>query len=83
MKLSTKVGRYIEGLVIGQARHAGGRVRLLGWERRFLSGAFGQDGDAALTMGRGKMTFVAAIACAAVDVGGPIPRCRTCRTWRP
>ena len=46
----------------------------LGWQRRFLAGAFGQPGDAALSMGRGggKTTFTAAIGCAAVDVGGPL-----------
>ena len=74
MRLSAQVGRYIGGLVVGQGRHAGQPLRLLGWQRRFLAGAFGQDGDAALSMGRGngKTTFTAAIACAAVDVGGPL-----------
>ena len=74
MRLSAQVGRYIGGLVVGQGRHAGQALRLLGWQRRFLAGAFGQDGDAALSMGRGngKTTFTAAIACAAVDVGGPL-----------
>ena len=74
MRLSVQVGKYIEGLEVGQGRHAGEGVRLLGWERRFLAGAFGQDGDAALSMGRGngKTTFTAAIACAAVDVDGPL-----------
>ena len=66
--------RYLEGLRIGQGRRAGERFELLSWQRRFLRGAFGQDGDAALTMGRGggKTTFVAAVACGAVDVGGPL-----------
>ena len=74
MRLSTRIGRYLSGLTVGQGRHAGERVRLLGWQRRFLSGAFGQDGDAALSMGRGggKTTFAAGIACAAVDVDGPL-----------
>ena len=66
--------RYIQGLTIGQGRHAGQPFKLLGWQRRFLSGAFRQPDDAALSMGRGggKSTFTAAIACAAVDVGGPL-----------
>ena len=66
--------RYIGGLVIGQGRHAGERFKLLGWQRRFLSGAFGQDDDAALSLGRGggKTTLVAAIACATIDVDGPL-----------
>ena len=74
MRLSVQIGHYIEGLEVGQGRHAGERVRLLGWQRRFLAGAFRQPGDAALSMGRGngKTTFTAAIACAAVDVDGPL-----------
>lgn len=72
--LSQAIVDYISGLTIGQGRHAGQAMRLLGWQRRFLAGAFGQPGDAALTMGRGngKTTFVAGIACAAVDVDGPL-----------
>ena len=65
--------RYIEGLVIPQGRFAGQPFRLFPWQRRFLKGAF-QPGiaDAALSVGRGggKTTFVAALACAAVD--GPL-----------
>ena len=74
MRLSRQVGRYIESLKVGQGRHAGQPVRLLGWQRRFLAGAFGQPGDSALSMGRGngKTTFTAAIACAAVDFDGPL-----------
>ena len=47
---------------------------LLPWQRKFLSGAFGQPYDAALSMGRGngKTTFAAALACATVDVDGPL-----------
>ena len=69
-----EIADCIQGLTIGQGRHAGERFKLLGWQRRFLSGAFGQPGDAALSMacGGGKSTFTAAIACAAVDVDGPL-----------
>ena len=72
-KLKT-IADYIEGLVIGQGRYAGESFKLLPWQRRFLSGAFGQPDDAALSMGRGngKTTFAAGIACATVDVGGPL-----------
>ena len=69
-----RIADYIEGLVIGQGRYAGESFKLLPWQTRFLRGAFGQPGDAALSMGRGngKTTFAAGIACAAVDVGGPL-----------
>ena len=58
-----EIADCIQGLTIGQGRHAGERFKLLGWQRRFLSGAFGQPGDAALSMacGGGKSTFTAAI----------------------
>ena len=47
---------------------------LLHWERRFLRGAFGQPGDAALTVARGagKSALVAAVASAVVDPTGPL-----------
>ena len=63
---------YIEGLVLGQGRYAGQLFELHGWQRRFLKGAFGQPGDAALTVARGsgKTTFAAAVASATVN--GPL-----------
>ena len=74
MALAIRVAEYVGGLTIGQGRHAGQRFTLLAWERKFLRGAFGQPGDAILTLGRGagKSTLVAAIAAAAVDVDGPL-----------
>ena len=74
MTLVEPIADYIGGLIIGQGRHAGELFKLLGWQRRFLRGAFGQPHDAALSMGRGggKSTFTAAVACATVDVGGPL-----------
>ncbi len=65
---------YIESLALGQGRYAGESFTLLPWERRFVRGAFGQPKDAAISLGRGggKTTLIAAIACAAVDVGGPL-----------
>ena len=75
MNQAKGIGDYIRArLTIGQGRHAGSGFDLLPWQRRFLRGAFGQPGDAALSMGRGggKSTFTAAIASAAVDVDGPL-----------
>ena len=74
MSLGVSVADYVGSLTIGQGRYAGEPFRLLGWQRRFLSGAFRGPGDAALSMGRGggKSTFCAAIAAAAVDVDGPL-----------
>ena len=44
------------------------------WEKRFLVGAFGQPGNAALSIGRGngKSGFVAALAAAVVCPGAPL-----------
>ena len=74
VSLARAIASYIESLTLGQGRHAGERFTLLGWQRQFLFGAFGRPGDAAMSMGRGggKSTFTAAIACAAVDVDGPL-----------
>ena len=68
------LSRYIEGLTVGQGRYAGQKVRLFPWEKRFLAGTFAQGDDALLTLGRGngKTTLTSAIACATVDVGGPL-----------
>lgn len=65
---------YVGGLTLGQGRYAGQPFPLLGWQRRFLLGAFREPGDAALSLGRGggKSTLVAAVGAAAVDVGGPL-----------
>ena len=63
---------YMEGLIIGQGREAGEKLKLYPWQKRFLRGAFSQPDDAALTLARGggKTTFVAGIACATLD--GPL-----------
>ena len=74
MNLAAQVGAYIRALKVGQGRRAGHSFELIPWQRKFLRGAFGQSGDAALSMGRGngKTTFFAAIAAGAVDAGGPL-----------
>ena len=74
MRLSDRVARYIEGLELSQGRYAGQPSKLATWERRFLRGAFGATGDSALSLARGggKTTFLAAVACACIDVDGPL-----------
>ena len=74
MRLSDRVARYIEGLELSQGRYAGQPFKLATWERRFLRGAFGATGDSALSLARGggKTTFLAAVACACIDVDGPL-----------
>ena len=63
---------YISSLTVTQGRYMGEKLALQPWQKRFLRGAFGQDGDAALTVGRGagKTTLIAAVASAALD--GPL-----------
>ena len=36
------IADYIQGLTIGQGRYVGQPFKLLGWQKRFLAGAFGQ-----------------------------------------
>ena len=68
---------YISSLTVTQGRYRGDKLTVLPWQRRFLRGAFGQSGDAALSVprGAGKTTLVSGIACAALN--GPIaePNC--------
>ena len=61
---------YLEGLTLDDGRP----FELLAWERRFVDGAFGVAGDAALSVGRGngKTALVAALACAVLDPDGPL-----------
>ena len=67
-----KLTQYLESLSISQGEGAGERIRLFPWQRRFLTGCFSQDGDAALSIARGagKTTLMAGIACAFID--GPL-----------
>ena len=64
--------QYIEGLTL--VGGDGGPFRLLPWERRFITRTFSQDGDAALTVGRGngKSALLGAAACAVLDPEGPL-----------
>ena len=56
------------------ATWTGNRSKCWPWEKRFLLGAFGQPGNAALSIGRGngKSGFVAALAAAVVCPGAPL-----------
>ena len=56
MTKSDEIIIYLEGLEIGQGRHAGQPFKVLPWQRRFIKGAFHPDNkgkDAGLTVSRG------------------------------
>ena len=65
---------YVGGLTLAGGDRDGMAFEVLSWERRFLSGAFRQPGDAALSVarGNGKSALLAAVACAVVDPEGPL-----------
>ena len=65
---------YLGGLTLAGGDHDGAPFEVLAWERRFVRGAFGGPGHAALSVGRGngKSALVAGIAAAVVDPGGPL-----------
>ena len=65
---------YIAGLTLAGGDHDGQPFEVLGWERRFLRGAFAQPGDAGLSVarGNGKSALLAAVASAVVDPAGPL-----------
>ncbi len=68
--------KYIEGLQVTQGEGVGEPFPLFPWERRFLRGAFGVDGDAALSVarGNGKTTLLSGVAAAFLD--GPLRKPR-------
>ena len=74
MRLPTEIEIYLESLKIGQGRLAGSSMTVLPWQSEFIQGAFGQDDDAALSVGRGngKTVLCAGIMSAAIDVDGPL-----------
>ncbi len=65
---------YLGGLTLAGGDHDGALFDVLPWERRFIRGAFGVSGDAALSVsrGNGKSAIVAGVACAVVDPEGPL-----------
>ena len=81
MKLHNRIIDYLESLTVTQGVGRGLPFKVLPWERRFIRGAFGVDGDAALSVARGggKTTLIAGIGAASVDDEGPIlePRAET------
>ncbi|MDE0205988.1 MAG: terminase large subunit [Candidatus Tectomicrobia bacterium] len=66
--------RYLGGLTLAGGDHDGAPFTVLPWEARFVRGAFGQPGHAALSVARGcgKSALVAGIATAVVDPAGPL-----------
>ena len=66
--------QYLAGLSLVGGDHDGEKFEVLGWEERFIRGAFGSEGDAALSLarGNGKSALVAALACGVVDPDGPL-----------
>lgn len=72
MTRANRLIRYIEGLTLTQGRFAGQAFELHRWQKRFLRGMMGTDGDCALSVARGggKSTLIAGIGCAALN--GPL-----------
>ena len=72
--MQTKVIEYIEGLTLSQGRKAGQLFKLEPWQKRFIRGAFGIPGDAALSVARanGKTTLLSAILAATIAPEGPL-----------
>ena len=76
-----RTARLAVGVLIQSkgANQAGGdrdgeKFTVLGWEKRFIMGAFSKNGDSALSVGRGngKSALVAGLATACVDPSGPL-----------
>ena len=65
---------YLGGLTLAGGDRDGEAFTVLPWERKFVRGAFGQPGHAALSVarGNGKSALVAGIAAAVVDPSGPL-----------
>ena len=76
--VASQIIDYISSLRLSGGDHDGKLFEVLGWEKRFIRGAFRQPGDAALTVGRGcgKTGLVAGLATAVVDPSGPLHRRR-------
>ena len=74
MSLGNRLIEYLGGLTLVGGDRDGEPFTVLGWQRRFLQGAFRRSGDSALSVGRGngKSALVAGIASAVVDPVGPL-----------
>lgn len=78
MSLGSELVGYLGGLTLTGGDRDGEPFTVLGWERRFVLGAFRRSGDAALSVarGNGKSAVCAGLATAVVDPGGPLHRPR-------
>ena len=74
MSAPARIAAYLEGLTMTGGDRDGEPFTVLPWERRFIRGAFGRPGHAALSVarGNGKSALVAALAAAVVDPDGPL-----------
>ena len=74
MTVGAGLVRFLESLILAGGDHDGAPFEVLGWERRFVRGAFKVAGPAAITVarGNGKSALVAGIATAVVDPAGPL-----------
>ena len=72
--MSKALVHYLGALKLVGGDHDGQPFKVLPWERRFIFGAFGTRGAAALSVarGNGKSALVGAIATAVVDPAGPL-----------
>ena len=72
--IGRELAAWLGGLTLSGGDLDGQPFTVWPWERRFIMGTFGQEGDAALSIGRGngKSAFVAALATAVVVPGGPL-----------
>ena len=68
------LARYLGGLILAGGDRDGSPVEVLPWERPFVLGAFGVEGDAALSVarGNGKSAVVSGLARAVADPSGPL-----------
>ena len=75
LSLSDRLVGWLEGLTVTQGRRLGQSLKVLPWQREFLTGAFGSEIDeAGLSVARanGKTTLLAGVALASVIEGGPL-----------
>ena len=74
MGLPAELIAYLGTLTLVGGDHDGQPFTVLPWQRRFVRGAFGQPGHAAISLARGggKSCTVAGIATAVVDPAGPL-----------
>lgn len=74
---------HVGTLRLAGGGHDGELLEVLTWEARSLRGAFGQPGDAALSVARdnGKSALAAGVAAAMVDPRGPLTGTRREMVW--